>query len=76
MLGVHQGMQPTRQQRRAADACALSRLRRLNGACDGRLRGGRRRRPNHASERTSSLRSDIVALAPLAGENCGVDPNP
>jgi hypothetical protein len=35
----------------------LSRLRRLNGACAGLLRGGRRRRPNHAIERTSSLRS-------------------
>ena len=43
----------------------LSRLRRLNGARDGLLRGGRRRRPNHAIERTSSLRSDSAALAPL-----------
>ena len=51
---------------RAAHAWPLSRLRRLNGACDGLWRGGRRRRPNHAIERTSSLRSDVAALAPYS----------
>jgi hypothetical protein len=43
----------------------LSRLRGLNGARDDPLRGGRRRRPNHAIERTSSRRSDVAALAPM-----------
>jgi hypothetical protein len=52
----------------------LSRLWRLNGARDGLLRGGRRRRPNHAIERTSSLRSDSAALAPLGAGPGGTNP--
>jgi hypothetical protein len=43
----------------------LSRLQRLNSVRDGLLSGGRRRQPYHAIKRTSSLRSDSAALAPL-----------
>ena len=43
----------------------ISRLRWLIRVHDGLLHGVCRRRPHHAIERTSSLRSDSAALAPL-----------
>ncbi len=61
---------------RAPHAEALSRLRRLNGARDGPLSGGRRRRPNHSMELTYSLSSDVAALAPCSSRRATGSPTP
>ena len=60
----------------AAELRSLSRLRRLNGARDGPLSGGRRRRPNPSMERTSSLRLDVAALAPCSSRRATGAPTP